>query len=135
MSKEGRSITLRVARPTERLEEITAMYRDGLGLELLGSFEGHNGFDGRMLGVPGCPYHLEFTCHRGHDAGSAPSEDNLLIFYLPDRDEWESACARMLRARFREVAAYNSYWDRDGKSFEDLDGYRVVLQHGDWPAN
>jgi hypothetical protein len=44
---------LRVARPTDRLETIVKMYQDGLGLEILGSFEGHSGFDGVMLGNAG----------------------------------------------------------------------------------
>lgn len=25
------------------------------------------------------------------------------------------------------------YWDRKGKTFEDPDGYRVVLQQSSWP--
>ncbi len=44
---------LRVARPTDQMTEIIRFYRDGLGLEVLGSFEGHDGFDGVMLGPTG----------------------------------------------------------------------------------
>ena len=76
--------TLRVARPTDRLDEVLRFYTDGLGLIRLGAFEDHDGFDGVMLGVPGSSYHLEFTRKRGHVAGRAPTEDNLLVFYLPD---------------------------------------------------
>ena len=35
---------LRVARPTDNLERVVAMYRDGLDIDVLGSFEGHDGF-------------------------------------------------------------------------------------------
>src|SRR2546429_8854439 len=70
--------TLRVARPSDNLPELIRFYRDGLGLEVLASFENHNGFDGVMLGRKGTPYHLEFTHHRGHKVGKAPSQDNLL---------------------------------------------------------
>jgi hypothetical protein len=42
-----------------------------------------------MLGLAGAPYHLEFTCKRGHMAGRAPTEDNLLVFYLPDKQVWQ----------------------------------------------
>jgi catechol 2,3-dioxygenase-like lactoylglutathione lyase family enzyme len=73
-----------VARPTDRLDEVLRFYTDGLGLIRLGAFEDHDGFDGVMLGVPGSSYHLEFTRKRGHVAGRAPTEDNLLVFYLPD---------------------------------------------------
>ena len=40
-----RSTKLRIARPTDNLEEITTMYIAGLGFTLLGKFENHNGFD------------------------------------------------------------------------------------------
>jgi catechol 2,3-dioxygenase-like lactoylglutathione lyase family enzyme len=41
---------LRIARPTDHLSEVIHFYRDGLGFELLSSFEDHDGFDGAMLG-------------------------------------------------------------------------------------
>jgi hypothetical protein len=31
------------------------------------------------------------------------------------------------------VAAFNPYWDRTGITFEDPDGYRVVLCRDGWP--
>src|SRR5687767_2425232 len=89
---------LRVARPTGHMEEVVRFYRDGLGFEVLGSFEDHEGFDGVLLGREGAAYHLEFTRHRGHAAGPAPTRDNLLVFYLPDPEEWRAAAGRM-RAR------------------------------------
>ena len=124
--------TLRVARPTDHLDRVAEMYARGLGFEVLGRFEDHDGFDGVMLGHPGQPYHLEFTSKRGHAAGRAPTEDHLLVFYVPDADEWAAACARMKAAGFGEVAAFNPYWDGRGRTFEDVDGYRVVLQNADW---
>ena len=66
--------TLRVARPTDSLPQVIKFYRDGLGLEVLSSFENHNGFDGVMLGRKGTPYHLEFTHRRGHKVGKAPTQ-------------------------------------------------------------
>jgi hypothetical protein len=54
--------------------------------------------------------------------------------YLPDRTEWEAAVARMNAAGFEAVPSYNPYWDFEGKTFEDPDGYRIVLQHGAWPT-
>ncbi len=30
------------------------------------------------------------------------------------------------------VKALNPYWDQDGKTFGDPDGYRVVLQRASW---
>lgn len=126
---------LRVARPTDNLAAVVAFYRDGLGFEVLGEFRDHDGFDGVMLGRRGAAYHLEFTCRAGHRAGRAPTADNLLVFYLPDETDWQTAVARMERAGYQAVAAFNPYWDRSGRTFEDPDGYRVVLQRGNWPRD
>jgi len=123
---------LRVARPTDQLEAVLCFYQKGLGLQLLGQFQDHDGFDGVMLGSPGAPYHLEFTCRRGHVAGRAPTQDNLLVFYIPDLGEWQAALQRMREHGYEAVAAFNPYWDRLGRTFEDPDGYRVVLQNADW---
>lgn len=123
---------LRVARPTDNLEDVVRFYRDGLGLAELYRFENDGGFDGVMLGAPGAPYHLEFTKAHGHAAGRAPTQDNLLVFYLPDRDAWDRAVARMRDLGYRTVASFNPFWDRLGLTFEDPDGYRVVLQNAAW---
>jgi len=129
-----KATTLRVARPTDHLEEIVRFYTDELGLSRLGSFEDHDDFDGVMLGAPGAAYHLEFTRKRGHRAAPAPTQDNLLVFYLPDRSTWQGRVDRMIRAGYRPVPSFNPYWDRVGRTFEDADGYRVVLQNAPWPA-
>jgi YycE-like protein len=123
---------LRVARPTDHLTALAAMYTTGLDFTVLAEFHDHDGFDGIILGHPHSPYHLEFTTQRGHQVGKAPTQDHLLVFYLPDQAEWEATCARMLAAGFHRVPSYNSYWDVHGRTFEDLDGYRVVLQHAAW---
>ena len=125
---------LRVARPTDRLKRIATMYRDGLGFQELASFENHEGFDGVVLGHPRAPYHLEFTHHRGTTVGNAPSEDNLLVFYIPETAQWSRMCKNMEEAGFTNVASYNPYWDVAGKTYEDPDGYRVVLQNRAWTA-
>ena len=123
---------LRVARATDDLEALLRFYREGLGLQLLYRFEGHDGFDGVMLGHPRAPWHLEFTRRAGHPAGRTPSEDNLLVAYLPDAGEWKSAVSRMEEAGYRPVPSFNPYWDRCGVTFEDPDGYRLVLQNDTW---
>ena len=125
---------LRVARPSDDLDRLLPFYVDGVGLSLLYRFEDHDGFDGVMLGRAGAPYHLEFTRARGHAAGRAPTRDNLLVFYLPERAVWRAAVDRMRAAGFAPVPAFNPYWDRDGVTFEDPDGYRVVFQGSAWRA-
>lgn len=124
--------TLRVARPTNDLAALRHFYIEGLGLQELYAFTGHDGFDGLMLGHPGAPYHLEFIREAGHVAPPAPTPENLLVFYLPERAAWEAAVARMQAHGYPAVPAHNAYWDRQGLTFEDPDGYRVVLQQAAW---
>ncbi|TWF53150.1 VOC family protein [Neorhizobium alkalisoli] len=123
---------LRIARPTDDIGRLRSFYETGLGFEQLAAFEDHQGFDGLILGHARWPYHLEFTHQRGHTVGRAPSADNLIVLYLPDRSEWTAATTRMQTAVFKPVPSYNPYWDQDGQTFEDPDGYRVVLQNSAW---
>jgi len=124
--------TLRVARPTDHFDEVVRFYTEGVGLTVLGSFEDHEGFDGVMLGLAGAPYHLEFTRKRGQMACRAPTEDNLLVFYLPEKQVWQAAVDQMAAAGYQAVSPYNPYWESDGRTYEDPDGYRVVLQNATW---
>jgi catechol 2,3-dioxygenase-like lactoylglutathione lyase family enzyme len=123
---------LRVARPSNDLAALLPFYRDGLGLQALGQFTNHAGFDGLMLGHPQAPYHLEFTHKRGHQAGGSPSPEHLLVFYFPNAAEWQAAIDRMQQHGFAPVAAHNPYWDQRGRTFADPDGYRIVLQQASW---
>ena len=56
---------LRVARHTERLDEVVAFYRDGIELTQIGGFRDHGGYDGVFLAVPGTGAHLELTAAAG----------------------------------------------------------------------
>jgi catechol 2,3-dioxygenase-like lactoylglutathione lyase family enzyme len=123
---------LRVARPTNDLAPLLRFYRDGLGLTEIGGFTNHEGFDGLILGHLQAPYHLEFTVQHGHPATLAPSAEHLLVFYLPDRLEWQAAAERLQALDYAPVVAYNPYWDRQGLTFQAPDGYRVVLQNTAW---
>jgi hypothetical protein len=124
--------TMRVARPTDNVAAIAEMYAKGLGFAVLAEFTDHGGFDGVILGHPRQPYHIEFTSQRGHKVGKAPTQDHLLVFYVPDKEPWEAGGAQMISAGFHEVPSYNPYCDLQGKTFEDIDGYRVVLQNAPW---
>ena len=125
---------LRVARPTDDLEPLADMYREGLSLMVVAEFRGHDGFDGVVLGRPGLGYQIEFTRQEGHPAGRAPTKDNLLVFYHPERADWAAACVRMEAAGFKRAKSWNPYWDAQGRTFEDPDGYRVVIQNAVAPG-
>jgi len=123
---------LRIARPVSDLQRAADMYRHGLGLRVVGTFEDHAGFDGVMLGLAGSGYHFEFTRHRAHPVAPAPTAEDLTVLYMPAEAEWQAACGRMLAAGFTPVASFNPYWDARGCTYADPDGYRVVLQRAGW---
>jgi len=124
----GSVLQVRVARPTDRLEAVAAFYVDGLGLERLGGFEGHAGYDGVFVGLPGTPYHLEFTHHVDGSPGDVPTAENLLVLYLGTVDAVQAAVARLGALGHEPVEAANPYWEGIGAvTIPDPDGWRVVL--------
>ena len=128
-----RDMVMRVGRPTDHLEEITNMYVEGLGFEVIGGFDGHINFSGRMVGHPKHHYHLEFTTHTNEKAGRAPSLENLLVFYVSNEVEYKNAISRISNSGFKKVKSFNPYWEGGAQTFEDLDGYRVVINNGGSP--
>lgn len=123
---------LRIARPVSDLECSAAMYCRGLGLAELDRFQNHRGFDGVMLGTPKLPYHFEFSYCRTHPVRPAPTPEDLIVCYLPNLARWRRLSLSMVKAGFSEVRPFNPYWAEHGRTFEDHDGYRVVLQHTQW---
>jgi catechol 2,3-dioxygenase-like lactoylglutathione lyase family enzyme len=124
-------VQVRVARPTNQLENVVRFYRDGLGLPQIASFSGHRGYTGVMLGLPGQAYHLEFTQHEagGNDDCRAPTRDNLLVLYMPDAAAVQRLVARLEGLGYPAVPPENPYWADHGATFEDPDGWRVVLMN------
>jgi catechol 2,3-dioxygenase-like lactoylglutathione lyase family enzyme len=122
---------LRVARPTSRLDEAVAFYRDALGFAVLASFKDHDGFDGVVLGHANAPWHLELTRERGVTAPDAPTPEHLLALYV-GQDGFGAAVARLEAFGVDAVASHNPYWDTHGRTYPDPDGYRVVIVRGTW---
>lgn len=120
---------VRIARPTDRLEEVIEFYCGALGLKQLGSFKAHAGYDGVMIGLPGHAYHLEFTQHAHGIPCPAPSKDNLLVLYVEDQQSVERMAGRLREHGHEPVAPENPYWSARGLTFEDPDGWRVVLMN------
>lgn len=123
---------LRIARPVRGLARAVDQYQRGLGLEQLARFVDHAGFDGAMLGVRGADFHFEFTVCRTHPVTPHPTPEDLWVFYMPDPQAWTDRCQAMRGAGFKEVESFNPYWGQQGCTFEDADGYRVVIQCAAW---
>ena len=119
---------VRIARPTDRLDDVVRFYRDGLGLPELDRFAGHAGYRGVMLGLPGLRYHLEFTQHDDGSPGPTPSRDNLLVLCFGDLAQVGQVASRLVALGHLPVEAENPYWTENGAvTVEDPDGWRVVL--------
>lgn len=119
---------VRIARPTDRLKAVEDFYCKGVGLIKLGSFEKHAGFDGIMIGLPGFPYHLEFTQHEDGSPCPAPSKENLLVLYIPDQASIKRIVERLAQMGYPEVEPENPYWkEKLAVTVEDPDGWRLVL--------
>ncbi len=108
------------------------MYERGLDMHVVGHFEDHDGFDGVMLATAGASWHFEFTHCRHHPVVPAATAEDLIVLYLPDETEWKAVGAKLVAAGFRPVASFNPYWDERGRTFEDTDGYRIVLERSRW---
>jgi catechol 2,3-dioxygenase-like lactoylglutathione lyase family enzyme len=121
-------VEVRIARHTERLEAVVSFYRDRVGLPELGRFEGHDGYDGVFLGIPGTSAHLEITSG-GRHAAPVPHPETLLVLYLGTPEAVEET---LTRAGAEPVEAANSYWAAHGVTLEDPDGFRVVLVPHAW---
>ncbi|ELK48490.1 glyoxalase [Halobacillus sp. BAB-2008] len=120
---------IRIARPTDQMDEMITFYETGLGLERVAEFHGHQGYDGIVFGLPTLAYQLEFTSHEEGSPCPAPSKDNLLVFYIEDKQEQRKAADRLTRMGYEEVAPENPYWEEKGVTIEDPDGWRVVLMN------
>jgi len=76
-----------------------------------------------FLAVPGTGAHLELTAGGGHGA-PAPHPESLLVLYLGDDETVQAVAARL---GVDPIPPANPYWAEHGLTFEDPDGFRVVL--------
>ena len=121
-------MTFRFARHTNDLEQLKSFYTSVLGLELLGSFENHNGYDGVFLGKPNENWHLEFT--KSNEVVSFNfNEDDILVFYPNSKLEHEAIHKKLKHHSIKTIEAKNPYWNEHGIMFLDPDGYRIVISH------
>lgn len=123
----SRSITHRTS--DRQHERGCFFYEEGLGLKRIGSFDQHEGYDGVMLGLPHQHVHLEITKHEEDESLPVPHPEQLLVFYIPDEEEFQQMKKRLIAFGGRQVTSTNPYWDRGGVTIEDPDGYRVVLMN------
>ncbi len=116
----------RSARHTDNLLPIISFYRNVLGLEILGDFKDHDGYDGVFLGIPGAGWHLEFTTS-AEKVNHEPDDDDLLVFYPDSAEEHENTIRRFTENNIPALEPKNPYWKANGTTYADPDGYRIVI--------
>jgi catechol 2,3-dioxygenase-like lactoylglutathione lyase family enzyme len=114
---------LRIARHTDRLDDMVAFYRDRVGFPEIGRFNGHAGYDGVFLEVPGTGTHLELTTGGRHEA-PAPHPESLLVLYFDSQAEIDVVAKRIAQ---RPVVPVNPYWQANAQAYEDPDGFQLLL--------
>lgn len=121
-------MTFRFARHTNNLEQLKSFYIDILGLNLLGSFENHDGYDGIFIGKPNENWHLEFT-KSDEIVTFNFGEEDILVFYPNTKLEFDLIHDKILANKIEFIEAKNPYWNENGKMIFDPDGYCIIISH------
>ena len=127
---------VRIARPTSQLTTVVRFYTEHIGWPEIGRFQGHHGYDGVMVGLPGTSTHLEFTTDHTQTSTHAPTTENLLVVYLQTPSAVTEATARLRRHGHQPTALDNPYWAATGAvAFSDPDGWQVVFSSESRPTD
>jgi len=116
----------RIARHAKDLNRIIDFYGRVLGLKVLAQFKAHNKYDGVFLGMPGADWHLEFTVS-DDSPNHIPDEDDLLVFYAETVAEFKAIKEKFVAEKIKPVPPKNPYWEKNGITFEDPEGFRIVI--------
>jgi len=116
----------RIARHTTDLNRIIDFYGRVLGLRVLGDFRDHHQYNGVFMGLPGESWHLEFTVSDRQPVHQ-PDADDLLVFYAASLAEFAEIKKRFIINKVKYVSPPNPYWEKNGITFEDPDGFRIVI--------
>ena len=121
------AVAVRIARASDRLEEVVEFYCGYLSLPELFRSAG-DGYEVVMVGLPGERYHLEFTSYVDGSPGRAPTDENLLVFYFATEDQMFDVVDRLGDSGHEPVELANPWWHENGAiTFADPDNWRIVL--------
>jgi catechol 2,3-dioxygenase-like lactoylglutathione lyase family enzyme len=118
---------MRIARPVGDIAASVYFYVDLVGLQHLGGFDEHDGYNGAFVGLPGADWHLEFTSSSSGSPTPTPTDEDLLVLYLP-AEQVGATAMRLTAAGSAAVGHENPYWATVGAIvFRDPDRYLLVL--------
>ncbi|MGB0887246.1 MAG: VOC family protein [Vicingaceae bacterium] len=116
----------RVARHTNNLKRIIHFYHTILGLDILGSFEKHDDYDGVFLGLENENWHLEFTVSN-NKPNHTPDKDDLIVFYSESKNHFNEIITSLKNENINPIKSQNPYWNKTGITILDPDNFRVVI--------
>ncbi len=116
----------RIARHTCDLDRIKRFYTEVFGLNVLGSFANHDGYEGVFIGKKDLGWHLEFTTS-DEEARHHFDDDDILVFYPTSRASYEKLIQNIERLKVKKLSAKNPYWNDNGIVIKDPDGHTVIL--------
>lgn len=119
-------MVLRVARHTDNLELLVKFYTEVIGLDIIGEFKNHEGYDGVFLGKENLDWHLEFTTS-DEKATHQPDLDDLLVFYPQTRATYDRLLERIAANNIPHTQAKNPYWNQNGILILDPDNYGIII--------
>ena len=117
---------LRVARHTDNLEKVISFYIEIMGLEIMGDFKNHDGYDGVLIGKPNWDWHLEFTISQ-ENPNHIFDEDDILVFYPKTKAELDSIMNKIHENNFEIKKSKNPYWNINGILIKDYDNHNVII--------
>ena len=116
----------RVARHTNDLQRLVDFYSLIPGMEIIGEFKNHSGYDGVFLGIKNSDWHLEFTVSTDLPKHHT-DEDDQLVFYVETEKQFDSIAEKFRQNNIAETESKNPYWTLNGKTYTDPDGFRIVI--------
>ncbi len=116
----------RYARHTNKINDITEFYTKILHIEVLGHFENHQNYDGVFIGIKGSDWYFEFTT-TDEIVTHTFDEDDCLVFYPTSQNEYDTIMENLSQYKVEIIEHKNTYWNENGISFLDPDGYCVIL--------
>jgi hypothetical protein len=116
----------RVARHTNRIVQLTDFYVQVIGLENLGAFKNHSGYDGVFIGKENSDWHLEFT-QTNETVDHKFDDDDILVFYPATATEYRQIVKNIKARNLPMLTPKNPYWQENGVAIKDPDGYCVVI--------
>jgi hypothetical protein len=116
----------RYARHTNDLNNLSSFYKEIFEFQILGVFNNHDGYNGVFIGKPTLDWHLEFTTSEEIVQHNF-SEDDCLVFYPQTEEEYAKILHNIENNKVKTIQHKNPYWNENGITFRDPDGFYIVI--------